>query len=357
MADTVLLTGITGFLGGHLALELLQAGYHVRGSLRNPARADTVRDALWQAGADISRLEFVRLDLLDDAGWEDAATGARFVMHAASPFVTSMPKDRMELIRPAVAGTERAVGAAKAAGVERVVLTSSSVAITQGSEVPRKDRLGPGDWSDPDGPRANAYAASKVLAELSAWALVRGGGPELAVINPGMILGPLLDDDPGTSGALIRRFLNGEIPVSPRLWMHIVDVRDLARIHVAALTDPEAAGRRHPAAFGTLSLTEMAEALARQFPDYRRRMPKITAPDWFVRLYALFDKDARGALADLGFEAHIASDEAARLLGRAPRPAEEALEAMGASLIARGLVKPPRARKTAGRAALPTRHA
>jgi dihydroflavonol-4-reductase len=335
LADTVLLTGITGFLGGHLARELLQSGYHVRGSLRNPDRADATRDALWEAGADVSRLDFVTLDLTRDEGWDEAARGARFVMHSASPFVTTMPKNPDDLIAPAVNGTERAMSAARRAGVERVVLTSSSVAIMHGTGSARPQSLGPDDWADLSS-GASAYAISKTLAERRAWEMAKDG-PDLAVINPGFILGPLLDNDPGTSGAIIQRFLRGNIPVSPRLYMHMVDVRDLARIHVAALTDPDAAGKRHLSAFESVALGDIAVALARGFPAYARKMPKFIAPNWFVRLYALFDGDARSSLNDLGYNPHLDTRRGLRLLGRPPLSADEAIRAMAQSLLDRRL--------------------
>lgn len=343
MSDTVLLTGITGFLGGHVALALLKAGYTVRGSLRNPGpngeRAEALRATLAEAGADLSRLSLVPLDLTRDEGWAEAAAGARFVMHTASPFVTTMPKDPQALIAPAVQGTERAFAAAQAAGAERVVLTSSTVAITAGRGPGRPDRLGAADWSRPEDGRLNAYGASKVLAERRAWELAEApGAPALAVVNPGFISGPLLDADPGTSGAVLARLLRGELPMVPRLILHTVDVRDLARIHVAALTDPEAAGHRHPAAFSHHSLSEIGAILRRALPDRARRIPVREAPDWLIRLVARVDGDVRANLNELGYGPDLDASAGLRLLGRAPIPAERSLADMARSLIARGVV-------------------
>jgi len=340
--DTVLLTGITGFLGGHIAIELLNSGYHVRGSLRNPGtdgeRAQAVRQSLEAAGADTSQLEFVTLDLLKDQGWDQAAEGVRYVMHVASPFVTSMPKDPDVLVKPAVAGTERALNAAVKAGVERVVLTSSTVAIVQGRGPGRPARLGPDDWPDPDEGRLSAYALSKNLAERRAWEMAGETGLDLAVINPGFIIGPLLDDDPGTSGAVLQRLLRGDMPMVPRLHMHLVDVRDLARIHVAALSAPEAVNKRHPAAFSTASLKEISAIMTEAAPAYAKKLPSRQAPDFLVRLIALFDGDIRSNLNELGYAPALDASRAANLLGCAPRAAGETIGDMTRSLISRGLV-------------------
>lgn len=340
MTDIVVLTGITGFLGGHIALDLLKAGYTVRGSLRNPARADTVRQSLQAQGADTDRLGFVQLDLARDDGWEAALAGARFLLHTASPFVTTMPADKMVLIRPAVDGTDRALRAALKAGVERVVMTSSSLAIAAGRGPDRPDTLGPEDWADPDGGRMNAYAESKTRAERHAWELMQQAGRQdgLAVINPGFIIGPLLDDDPGTSGALLQRFLRGQMPAVPQLYLHTVDVRDAARIHVTALTDPGAGGRRHPAAFSEMSLKEMADMLRRELPGYASKMPRFVLPDWLVRIYARFDGDIRANLNELGYNPHLQSVHAQAMLGRPPRPATLSVREMAQSLIDRNLV-------------------
>ena len=339
MSDKVLLTGVSGFLGGHVALALLAAGYDVRGSLRNLDKADKVRATLAKAGADVSRLEFVTLDLLKDDGWESAARGCRYLAHTASPFVLRMPTDKMELIRPAVEGTERALNAALKGGVERVVLTSSVAAIAYGHERSRTAPYTAKDWTNLDG-HVSFYGESKTLAERRAWEIMKAAGREsdLATINPAAILGPLLDEDPGTSAALVIRLLNGSIPAAPRIVFAIVDVRDVAAAHVAALTNPSARGRRFPMGERVMFIKEVADVLRQRFPDRAKKTPRFEMPDWAVRLYSIFDGDVRGSLGELGVVRRIDSSDVEALLGRKLTPANEAVVATAESAIAHHLV-------------------
>lgn len=340
MPDRVLLTGVSGFLGGHVALQLLNAGYSVRGSLRKLDRADKVRDTLAKAGADVSRLDFVALDLLSDAGWREAMDGCRYLVHTASPFVLKMPEDRMDLIRPAVEGTERALNAALAAGVERVVLTSSMAAIAYGHDKKRTEPFTAADWTNLDGRGVNAYVESKTRAEQRAWEIMRAAGrqDDLAVINPAGILGPLLDEDPGTSAAMVLRLLDGSVPATPRIPFVIVDVRDVAAAHVAALAAPTAGGHRFPMGESTMLMSDVAKVVRRAVPANASRMPKFSAPDWLVRLLALFDADIRGNLGELGVIKRLDSSPSVALLGRALIPADEAISATARSVVAQGLV-------------------
>src|SRR5690606_2966544 len=212
--------------GGHVALQLLQQGYRVRGSVRSLERAERVRATLTPGGADTGALEIVALDLLSDTGWPEAMTGIRYLHHVASPLTIEQPRDRNALIRPAVEGTRRALTAALAAGVERIVLTSSIAAIVYG-HTDYGRQFTTDDWSDPQSPRTGAYAESKLRAEQQAWAIAdaRGARHRLAVINPAAILGPLLDPDPGASGALLQRLLSGAVPAAPKLSFSLIDVR------------------------------------------------------------------------------------------------------------------------------------
>lgn len=338
MTDRVLLTGISGFLGGHVALQLINAGYTVRGSLRNLSRADKVRATLQRHGADVSRLEFVALNLLEDQGWHEAMEGVRYLQHTASPFLIQIPRDKMALIRPAVEGTERALNAANKAGVERIVLTSSMAAIAYGHDKARDTAFTAEDWTDLDGRAVNSYQESKTLAERRAWQIMETAGrrADLAVINPSGIFGPLLDDDPGTSAVIVQRLLDGSIPAAPRIPMTIVDVRDVAAAHVAAMTAPDAGGRRFPMGERTIFFLEAARILKERYPD--RRIPGLGMPDWIVRLYALFDRDMRDNMGELGYIKRLDSSDAISLLGRPLRPAPEALLATAETLIAQQLV-------------------
>jgi len=340
MTDRVLVTGISGFLGGHVALELLAGGYAVRGSVRSLDKAERVKSTLARNGADVSRLEIVALDLTSDSGWSEAMAGVRYLQHVASPFVIEQPRDKQELIRPAVDGTRRAVTAALTAGVERIVLTSSIAAIVYG-HADYNRTFTTADWTDPDSPRTGAYPESKLRAEKGAWAIADafGAHDRLATINPGAILGPLLDDDPGTSGALILRLLNGSVPAAPRMTFSVVDVRDVAAAQLAAMTAPEAAGHRHILSEREMSVFELAGALRPHFPRLASRLPRFEVPDWLVRLVGLVEPQIRNNTHELGNVRRVDGSTGRALLNRPLIPAPDAALATAQSLIAHGLVR------------------
>jgi dihydroflavonol-4-reductase len=342
MPKTVLLTGATGFIAKHIAVRLLNAGYQVRGTLRSPARADEVRDAVRPHLKDAKGLDtcltFTALDLTRDAGWDAAMAGVDAVIHTASPFPLGQPKNEDDLIRPTMDGALRALRAAHAAGVARVVMTSSSVAVLGTDLPPGHEAYDEASWTDPYRAGTIAYARSKTLAERAAWDFVETEAPEmrLTTINPVFVLGAPLDAQYGTSLKVIERVLRGKDPMLPRIAFPIVDVRDVAEAHVRALDRPETEGKRVLAADSTLWFSELAGVLKAAYPD--RRMPTRTAPDMLIRFLALFDPAIRSIVPTLGHFEKVSNARARDLLEMEFIPAREAVRAAGAWLIENGRV-------------------
>jgi nucleoside-diphosphate-sugar epimerase len=339
----VLVTGGSGFIGSHCLLQLLAQGHEPRASVRNLTRADDVRAMLAQGGAEdpADRLSFVAADLESDAGWEEAVSGCDYVLHVASPFPASMPRDENELIVPAREGALRVLRAARDAGVKRVVLTSSFAAIGYGAEG-RTAPFTEEDWTNPTGRDVQPYTKSKTLAERAAWDFIasEGGALELAVINPVGVFGPELAPDYSTSVLIIKRLMDGSVPGCPKLYFGAVDVRDVADLHIRAMTDPAAKGQRFLAVAGDfMSMIEISNVLRAELGDAARRVPKRELPDWLVRLAALFDAQIRQAVPELGKRKNASNEKARRLLGWEPRSNKEAVVATAQSLIDLGLLK------------------
>ncbi|GLK72991.1 aldehyde reductase [Ancylobacter dichloromethanicus] len=339
----VLVTGGAGFIAAHVMLALLREGHAVRATLRDLARESEVRAMLAAGGAPADApLGFHRADLLEDAGWAAAVAGCDGVLHVASPLPAGLvAADEGALIRTAREGTLRVLKAARAAGVRRVVVTSSFSAVGYGHP-PRAGRYDESDWTDPEGVGVDAYTRSKTLAERAAWDFVagEGAGMELASINPVVVLGPALGPDLSASLDLIRALLDGTVPATPRVFFGLVDVRDVAELHVKAMTAPEAAGQRFLATSGdAVSLHQIARMLRDGLGPAGRRAPRFELPDLLVRLAALVSPTARLAVPRLGIRRSASSEKARALLGWSPRPPEEAILATAESLLRLGLVK------------------
>ncbi len=331
MTETVLITGISGFIAKHIAAQFLAAGYGVRGTVRRLDRADEVRKAVLpvaSAGA-AERLSFVAADLESDAGWAEAMTGISAVIHTASPFPISQPKDENDLIRPAVQGTERVLRAAKAAGVARIVLTSSVVAVLDETKtgVQTED-----DWCDVALPTTTAYGKSKTMAERRAWELAKTDGLALTTINPGFVLGAPLDANYGSSLGIVERFLKGKDPMQPPYGLPIVDVRDVAAMHLRAVQRPETVGKRYIAAAGSMTFAEMAKTLKARYPA--RKIATREAPIFLLRVLALFDGSIKAILPKLGTVERVSNQRAMREMGMTFTPPEQALRDAAAWLVA-----------------------
>ncbi|ROU02698.1 NAD-dependent epimerase/dehydratase family protein [Histidinibacterium lentulum] len=333
-SKTILLTGITGFIAKRIAKDLLDAGHRVRGSLRSETRADEVRAAVGPDGLD--RLEFVSLDLTADPGWTEAMAGVDAVLHTASPFPMSQPRDENDLIRPAVDGTLRALRAAEAAGVSRVVLTSSVAAVMY-SDGPSNGRAyTAADWTDTGHSSANAYTKSKTLAETAAWDFAEAHPSiRLTTVNPGAVMGRPMDRHYGTSLGLIERILSGRDPMLPDLPLPIVDLADVSALHLAALEQEDTVGRRLLASAGVMRFPEVAAFLKRRHPE--RRIATRVAPKFMLRGLALFDSSIRGILGEVGRPLAVDASESVPVLGRPFVPAEDGIAASADFVLAHGV--------------------
>jgi dihydroflavonol-4-reductase len=342
MPKTVLLTGASGYIAKHIALQLLEAGYHVRGTLRSLSRSDEVTAAVRPHLSDPTdldnRLRFVALDLSSDDGWDAAMDGIDVVMHTASPFPMTQPKNEDDLIRPAVDGAMRALQAAHKAGVTRVILTSSTAAIS-GSQLPPGDStFDEKNWTDPTDPDVAAYSRSKTLAEQAAWDFVRNQAPEmqLTVVNPGFVLGAPLDKHFGTSISIIERLLRAKDPMLPNIGFPTVDVQDVAEMHVKVMDQPESFGQRIMTVDRFLTFTEIAQAVKTSYPD--RKIVTRVAPDFVMKFLGLFDPAIKSIIPSLGRVDKIDNARALATLRRGMRQANKAAVSSAAYLIDNKLV-------------------
>lgn len=337
----ILVTGASGFIAIHCIIQLLEQGYHVRGTLRSMRRESELRQTIAKFVQANDKLTFVQADLLEDAGWADAVRGCEYVLHVASPFPLGTPKDENDLIRPAKEGTLRVLRAAAEHGVKRVVLTSSNAAVAAGHPA-SKTHFDESDWSLPDSPTIDPYSKSKTLAESAAWdfmkSLPQGHPLELAVINPGLVLGPLPDTHQRTSGELIQQLLGGKLPGLARIQFSCVDVRDVASAHLAAMTTPEAAGQRFICIAEQFWVAEAAEILKKHFEPRGYKIKMTLLPSWFIHIVAIFIKPIRLTLRSLDKETHVDTSRIRKVLNWKPRSLEEMLVAMAESMIELKLV-------------------
>jgi nucleoside-diphosphate-sugar epimerase len=336
MSDaTVLVTGGTGFLGGWCVVQALERGHDVRTTVRDLRREAAVRQAVAKAGIDTGgRLAVLAADLTSDDGWAEAVAGCRYVLHVASPFPPEQPKYPDELIAPARDGALRVLRAALDTGVERVVMTSSVAAVRGSRQSSESAPYTEADWTDGDDTERTPYVRSKTIAERAAWELARQAGADdrLAVVNPGAIIGPPLSDDHSTSLQAIQRLLDG-MPAMPRLGFTFVDVRDVADLHLRAMTEPAAGGERFIAADEFLWTAEVAAVIRDRLGDAAPKVPTRVAPNLLVRAMSLVDAGIRPYVNDLGRRQWTSSEKARRTLSWVPRPIEDSIENTARALI------------------------
>lgn len=339
MTDTVLVTGLSGFIASHVAAGLLTQGFAVRGTVRNKVKGERIVEALAANAIDTSKLELIEADLDKDAGWKDAVQDCRYVQHIASPFPLESPSNRESLVPAARAGAMRVIEHATGAGAERIVMTSSMVSMMGQAGRDEHMLVKENDWSDPNWKPLTAYPVSKTRAERAVWDYVESHDMKdrLATVCPGLVFGPDSYNNSGASLAIITAMFIGKMPMIPRIAYPIVDVRDCASLHIKAMTTPDAGGRRLMSASNTLWFSEIAAILRQAYP--KAKLPQRELPDIAVRLGGFFDNSIKSIVPDVGIFHEADAGYVTGLTGVIPRPAKEAVLTAAESLIENGKIR------------------
>lgn len=337
----VLLTGITGFVGSHTAIQLLEKGYHVIGTLRDIKKAASIKSIIAQHTSAIDNLSFAEASLQDIEVWKKLMDSVDYVQHIASPFPKIMPKDENELIIPARNGNINILRAAADCKVKRVVITSSGAAITYGQSPERRSRIfNETDWSDENHKDdMTAYFKSKTIAEKAAWDFIKKDNSELelSVVCPGLILGPLLEKDFNASTNAIVKMMDGSLPALPKLGFDIVDVRSVASLLILAMEQPQAANQRYIGSSDYISFSDIADIIKKAYP--KMKIPSRKLPNWLVQIYSNFDATLKPVLLDLGIKRKLNNTKAIKDLGWNPIKPQETILSCAASILKLGIVK------------------
>lgn len=340
MTDKVLLTGISGWIAKHTAIELLNEGYEVLGTVRNKDLIDQTKETI-KKHAPIEKLSFIELDLLKDDGWDESAKGCKYIFHIASPFPMKVSRDREFLLPVAVDGTLRVLNAGINAGVEQIIKTSSIVAMFRKPNRSNPYTFGENDWTDENWIEGvNDYFLSKTKAEKAAWELMESKGlkSKLTTINPGGVFGDALDKKGGTSIEYVRQFLKGKFPGAPKFAVLISDVKDIAKAHVACIGNNKVGGRRLIVGKEVKKLVELSQLMAEAMPEYAKKLPKKELPNFMVKLISYIDSSAKMMIPDLGILMQTDTSYAEELLGFKFKPAKDCITENAKSVVQLGLV-------------------
>ena len=340
MINKVLLTGISGWIAKHTAIELLNAGYEVLGTIRNKNLVDQTKQTISKY-ASTEKLSFVELDLLKDDGWNEAAKGCRYIFHVASPFPMKVSSNRESLLPVAVDGTLRVLNAGLNAGVEQIIKTSSIVAMFRKPNRTNPYTFGENDWSDENWIEGvSDYFLSKTKAEKAAWRLMESKGlkNKLTTINPGGVFGDALDKKGGTSIEYIRQFMKGKFPGAPKFAVLISDVKDIAKAHVACIGNNKVGGRRLIVGKEVKKLVELSQLIAEAMPEYKKKLPTKELPNLMVKLMSYIDSSAKTMIPDLGIMMQTDTSYAEEILGFKFKPAKGCISENAKSVVRLGLV-------------------
>ena len=340
MINKVLLTGISGWIAKHTAIELLNAGYEVLGTIRNNNLVDQTKQTISKY-ASTEKLSFVELDLLKDDGWNEAAKGCRYIFHVASPFPMKVSSNRESLLPVAVDGTLRVLNAGLNAGVEQIIKTSSIVAMFRKPNRTNPYTFGENDWSDENWIEGvSDYFLSKTKAEKAAWRLMESKGlkNKLTTINPGGVFGDALDKKGGTSIEYIRQFMKGKFPGAPKFAVLISDVKDIAKAHVACIGNNIVGGRRLIVGKEVKRLVELSQIIAEAMPEYKKKLPTKELPNLMVKLISYIDSSAKTMIPDLGIMMQTDTSYAEEILGFKFKPAKGCISENAKSVVRLGLV-------------------
>ena len=340
MTDKVLLTGISGWIAKHTAIELLNSGYEVLGTVRSDDVISQTKETISKY-ASIDKLSFIKLDLLSDEGWEEAAKGCRYIMHIASPFPMKVSKNRENLIPVAKDGTLRVLNAGIKANAEQFVVTSSIAAMFRKPNRSNPYSFSENDWTDENWVEGvNDYFLSKTKAERAAWEFMENKGlkNKLTVINPGGVFGDALDKKGGTSIEYVRQFMKGKFPGAPKFAVLISDVKDIAKAHVACIGNDKVGGRRLIVGKEVKKLVELSQLMAEAMPEYAKKLPKKELPNFMVKLISYLDSSAKTMIPDLGILMQTDTTYAEELLGFKFKPAKGCISENAKSVVRLGLV-------------------
>ena len=340
MSNKVLLTGISGWIAKHTAIELLNSDYEVLGTVRNKNLIDQTKETIGKY-ASTDKLSFVELNLVKDDGWNDAAKGCKYIFHIASPFPMKVSNNREILLPPAVDGTLRVLKAGVSAGVEQIIKTSSIVAMFRKPNRSNPYTFGENDWTDENWIEGvSDYFLSKTKAERTAWEFMESKGlkNKLTTVNPGGVFGDALDKKGGTSIEYVRQFMSGKFPGAPKFAVLISDVKDVAKAHVACIGNKKVCGRRLIVGKEVKKLVELSQLMAEAMPEYAKKLPKKELPNFMVKLISYFDSSAKTMIPDLGIMMQTDTSYAEELLGFKFKPAKDCMAENAKSVVRLGLV-------------------